>query len=139
MDWWITSQWEEFPTHRKYSGIHLGDGSAYDAHKYRALRNGSRLKEVTCVRYADDFKLFAKSYKQAKKLFYAVTNWLKHRLGLEISPEKSKIVNLKETYSESLGLRIKAVNHGSAKKPKLVVESHIMEKSLGKAQRPCSC
>lgn len=132
MDWWIASQWEEFPTHRKYSKIYLGNGSAYDASKYAALRNGSRLKEVTCVRYADDFKLFAKSYKQAKRLFYAVTGWLKHRLGLEISPEKSKIVNLKETYSEFLGLRIKAANHGSAKKPKFVVESHIKEKSLEK-------
>ena len=132
LDCWIASQWEKFPTHRKYAKIHLDDGNAYDAQKYAALRNSSRLKEVTCVRYADDFKLFAKSYKQAKKLFYAVTDWLKHRLGLEISPEKSKIVNLKETYSEFLGLRIKAVNHGSAKKPKFVVESHISEKSLGK-------
>ncbi len=132
LDWWIASQWEEFPTHKKYSEIFLGNGNAYDAHKYRALRNGSRLKEVTCVRYADDFKLFAKSYRQARKLFYAVTDWLKHRLGLEISPEKSKIVNLKETYSEFLGLRIKAVNHGNAKKPKFVVESHIRKKSLGK-------
>ena len=132
LDWWIASQWEKFPTRRKYSEIRLGNGSTYDAHKYAALRNGSRLKEVTCVRYADDFKLFAKSYKQAKKLFYAVTDWLKHRLGLEISPEKSKIVNLKERYSEFLGLRIKAVNHSSAKKPKFVVESHINEKSLGK-------
>ena len=87
---------------------------------------------MTCVRYADDFKLFSKSYKQAKRLFYAVIDWLKHRLDLEISPEKSKIVNLKETYSEFLGLRIKAVNHGSAKKPKFVVESHIKEKSLEK-------
>ena len=132
LDWWIASQWEKFPTRRKYSEIRLGNGSTYDAHKYAAFRNGSRLKEVTCVRYADDFKLFAKSYKQAKKLFYAVTDWLKHRLGLEISPEKSKIVNLKERYSEFLGLRIKAVNHSSAKKPKFVVESHINEKSLGK-------
>ena len=132
LDWWIASQWEKFPTHRKYSQIRLGNGNSYDASKYGALRNGSRLKEVTCVRYADDFKLFAKSYKQAKKLFYAVTDWLKHRLGLEISPEKSKIVNLKERYSEFLGLRIKAVNHGSEKKPKFVVESHINEKSLRK-------
>lgn len=51
---------------------------------------------------------------------------------MEISPEKSKIVNLKERYSEFLGLRIKAANHGSAKKPKFVVESHIKEKSLEK-------
>ena len=132
LDWWIASQWEEFPTRKKYSLSMHSNGSENKAPKYDALRNRSQLKEVTCVRYADDFKLFTKSYKQAKKLFYAVTDWLKHRLGLEISPEKSKIVDLKKTYSEFLGLKIKAVNHGSAKKPKFVVESHIKEKSLEK-------
>ena len=54
-----------------------------------------------------------KNYQQAKKLFYAVQDWLKGRLGLDISPEKSKIVNLRKQYSEFLGLRIKAANHGS--------------------------
>ena len=132
LDWWVASQWENLPTRKRYAASIRSNGSENTAHKYSNLRRSTKLKEVTCVRYADDFKLFAKSYKQAKKLFYAVTDWLKHRLGLEISPEKSKIVNLKETYSEFLGLRIKAANHGSAKKPKFVVESHIKEKSLEK-------
>jgi len=99
--------------------------------KYKLLRY-TRLKEVTCVRYADDFKLFAKSYAHACKMFYAVKGWLKGRLGLNVSPEKSKIVNLKKKYSEFLGLRIKAANHGSPQKPKFVVESHIKDKSLDK-------
>lgn len=132
LDWWVASQWENLPTRKRYAASIRSNGSENTAHKYSNLRRSTKLKEVTCVRYADDFKLFAKSYKQAKKLFYAVTDWLKHRLGLEISPEKSKIVNLKETYSEFLGLRIKAANHGSTKKPKFVVESHIKEKSLEK-------
>ena len=96
------------------------------------LRDYSKLKEVTCVRYADDFKLFTKNYQQAKKLFYAVRDWLKGRLGLDISPEKSKIVNLRKQYSEFLGLRIKAANHGSKRKPNYVVESHLKEKSVEK-------
>ena len=132
LDWWIASQWEEIPTRKQYAASIRSDGSVNTANRYSILRKSTRLKEVTCVRYADDFKLFTKSYSQAKKLFYAVTDWLKHRLGLEISPEKSKIVNLKETYSEFLGLKIKAANHGSTKKPKFVVESHIKEKSLEK-------
>ena len=132
LDWWIASQWEEFPTRKKYAtGINY-NGTENKGNKYKMLRDYTRLKEVTCVRYADDFKLFAKSYRQAKKLFYAVEGWLKGRLGLSISPEKSKIVNLKETYSEFLGLRIKAANHGSEQKPKYVVESHIRKKSLDK-------
>jgi len=132
LDWWIASQWEEIPTRREYARCVNCNGSENKSNKYHSLRNCTRLKEVTCVRYADDFKLFAKSFKQAKRLFYAVTDWLKCRLGLEISPEKSKIVNLKENYSEFLGLRIKAVNHGNEHRPKFVVESHIKDKSLDK-------
>lgn len=132
LDWWIASQWENFPTRKKYAtGINC-NGTENKGNKYKMLRDYTKLKEVTCVRYADDFKLFAKSYRQAEKLFYAVEGWLKGRLGLAISPEKSKIVNLKETYSEFLGLRIKATNHGGSNSPKYVVESHIREKSLDK-------
>lgn len=132
LDWWIASQWENFPTRKKYATGTNYNGTENKGNKYKMLRDYTKLKEVTCVRYADDFKLFAKSYRQAEKLFYAVEGWLKGRLGLAISPEKSKIVNLKETYSEFLGLRIKATNHGGSNSPKYVVESHIREKSLDK-------
>lgn len=132
LDWWIASQWEEFPTRKKYATGTNPNGSENKGNKYKMLRDYSALKEVTCVRYADDFKLFTKNYQQAKKLFYAVQGWLKSRLGLDISPEKSKIVNLRKQYSEFLGLRIKAANHGSEQKPKYVVESHIKDKSLEK-------
>ena len=94
LDWWIASQWEEVPTRKDYFVRINVNGSEDKRVKYRALRDSTQLKEVTCVRYADDFKLFAKSYKQAKKLFYAVEDWLKSRLGLDISQEKSQIVNL---------------------------------------------
>ena len=57
LDWWVASQWEEFPTRRKYSVNYHSNGSANYGHKYEALRNGTRLKEVTCVRYADEFKV----------------------------------------------------------------------------------
>lgn len=132
LDWWIASQWENFPTRKKYATGTNYNGTENKGNKYKMLRDYTKLKEVTCVRYADDFKLFAKSYRQAEKLFYAVEGWLKGRLGLTISPEKSKIVNLRETYSEFLGLRIKATNHGGSNSPKYVVESHIREKSLDK-------
>ena len=132
LDWWIASQWENFPTRKKYATGTNYNGTENKGNKYKMLRDYTKLKEVTCVRYADDFKLFAKSYRQAEKLFYAVEGWLKGRLGLAISPKKSKIVNLRETYSEFLGLRIKATNHGGSNSPKYVVESHIREKSLDK-------
>jgi group II intron reverse transcriptase/maturase len=132
LDWWIASQWEEFPTRRKYKEDKSDNGGARHGNKMKQLRDNSRLKEVACVRYADDFKLFTKSRKHAVKLFYAAKDWLKSRLGLDISPEKSKIVNLRESYSEFLGIRVKATNHGSKSNPKFVVESHIKAKSLDK-------
>lgn len=132
LDWWIASQWEEFPMRKNYATNMNSNGSENKGNKYKMQRDYTRLKEVTGVRYADDFKLFTRSYESAKRLFYAVTGWLKGRLGLEISPDKSKIVDLKRSYSEFLGLRIKAVNHGTKEKPRYVVESHIREKSLDK-------
>lgn len=50
------------------------------------------------VRYADDFKIFCRNYKDAQKAFEATKKWLKERLKLDISPEKSKIVNLKDVH-----------------------------------------
>lgn len=132
LDWWIASQWEEFPMRKNYATNTNPNGSENKGNKYKMQRDYTRLKEVTGVRYADDFKLFTRSYESAKRLFYAVTGWLKGRLGLDISPDKSKIVNLKRSYSEFLGLRIKAANHGTKEKPRYVVESHIREKSLDK-------
>jgi group II intron reverse transcriptase/maturase len=129
LDWWIASQWEEFPTRKKYKEWNRTDGGVARGNKMKMLRTTSRLKEVTSVRYADDFKLFTKSYQDAVKLYHAVKDWLQHRLGLEISPEKSKIVNLKESYSDFLGFRVKANNRGGTMK-EYVVESHIGEKAL---------
>ena len=132
LDWWIASQWEDFPTRKKYATNMHANGSENKGNKYKMQRDYTRLKEVTGVRYADDFKLFTRSYESAKRLFYAVTGWLKGRLGLDISPDKSKIVNLKRSYSEFLGLRVKAANHGTEEKPRYVVESHVRKKSLDK-------
>ena len=104
---------------------------------FASLRR-SGLKEITCVRYADDFKIFTSNYQNAVKLFHATKGWLKDRLGLDISPEKSKIVNLKEKYSEFLGFKMKVIPRGKRKnkanrgEPRYVVQSHVREKSIEK-------
>lgn len=77
------------------------------------------------VRYADDFKIFCKDYITAKKIFIATTNWLKERLGLDISLEKSKITNLRKNKSEFLGIAL----YVKPSKNKLVCHSNISEKS----------
>lgn len=133
LDWWLASQWEEIPTEFPYKETVNQNGSVSKSHKFSALRR-TKLKEVTCVRYADDFKIFTNSYQNAVKLFHATKSWLHERLSLEISPEKSKVINLKEQYSEFLGFKLKVIPRGKRSNghTKYVVESHIREKSIAK-------
>ena len=58
---------------------------------------------ISFVRYADDFKIFCPTHAEAVKVYKATEMWLKDRLGLDISPDKSKVVNLKRQYSDFLG------------------------------------
>lgn len=51
--------------------------------------------------------------------------WLQERLKLEISEEKSKIVNLKKGYSEFLGFKLTLMKKGAS----YVVKSHICDKA----------
>ena len=125
LDWWITSQWEEMPTKYQYKCEIRPNGTKNKSPIYGALRNTSKLKEVYIIRYADDFKLFCRKKSDAEKVFIAVKHWLKERLKLEISEEKSKVVNLKRHYSEFLGFELKAVK----KRKKYVVCSHMTKKA----------
>lgn len=115
LDWWISNQWETFKSNFPYKK---------SIFKFQALKR-SKLKEIFIVRYADDFKIFCRNYNSAKRIFQAVTLWLKERLDLEISQEKSTIVNLKKNYSEFLGFKLKV----KMKRKKYVITSQISEKS----------
>lgn len=134
LDWWIVSQWEEFPTRFPYS-LTGKDGVTRRGAKYSLLRK-SALKEVYIVRYADDFKLFCRNRQDAERIFYATKEWLKERLNLDISKEKSKVVNLKKKYSDFLGFQLKVERKGVKKnnEPKYVVKSHISPKAITKIQ-----
>ena len=70
LDWWVTSQWEEMPTHYEYKTRQNARGTDIKSHTYRALRR-SNLKEMYIVRYADDFKIFCRSRQDAEKVFEA--------------------------------------------------------------------
>ncbi|ETJ99341.1 group II intron reverse transcriptase/maturase [Eubacterium nodatum ATCC 33099] len=118
LDWWIAEQWECIPTKHSY-----GSGN----HKYRALRN-TALKEMYIVRYADDFKIVCSNPKTAEKVLTATKMWLKERLGLEVSEEKTKITYLKKNSSEFLGIKFKAVKKGN----KFVARSHMTDKNVKK-------
>ena len=106
LDWWIVSQWEEMPTQRNYVHRIYANGTPDKSNTFTSLRNYTKLKECYLVRYADDFKIFCKKRSDAIKLFEATKTWLHDRLGLEISPEKSKIVILKRHRSDFLGFQL---------------------------------
>lgn len=120
LDWWISNQWETFETKHQYS--HLN--------KYRAIRK-SKLKEIFLVRYADDFKILCKDYKTAQKIYNATRLWLKERLYLDISPEKSKVTNLRRNYTEFLGFKLMV----KPKKNKYVCQSHMSNKAIAKVTK----
>lgn len=127
LDWWISSQWENMPTNKEYKCGMSRNGTIVKSHIYQALRK-TNLKEMYIVRYADDFKIFCRKRSDANKVFIAVKLWLQDRLKLQISEEKSKVVNLKRHYSEFLGFKLKAVKKGN----KYVVRSHMRDKAINK-------
>lgn len=130
LDWWVASQWENIPTRYPYKCRVLKNGTLDKSNVLAELRK-TNLKECYIVRYADDFKIFCRKRSDAEKIFTATKTWLKDRLGLDISPEKSKIVNLKRQYSEFLGFKMKVVPKGkkSNGQRKYAVKSHISDKS----------
>ena len=71
------------------------------------------LKEMYIVRYADDFRIFCRNKEDAMRTKEAVTAWITERLRLEVSPEKTRIVNVRnaiQSFSDSrYGLDQKAV------------------------------
>ena len=127
LDWWISSQWESMPTKYKYKCDIKKNGTECKSTIFKSLRR-TKLKEIWIVRYADDFKIFCRTRSDADKTFIAVKQWLKERLKLQISEEKSKVINLKKHYSEYLGFKLKAVKKGR----KYVVRSHMKDKAQQK-------
>ena len=131
-DWWISEQWETF--NAKNVKPYLKKDILCYGNVARSLRNSSKLKPMYIVRYADDFKIFTNTRSNAEKIFNACQMWLKERLRLPISEEKSKITNLKKHKSEFLGFTLKAVKKGKDKKGQTqrVAETHIAPKALKK-------
>lgn len=125
LDHWVESQWQANPVTRNYYIGYAKNGSENLGHGYRAMR-GTRLKEMYIVRYADDFRIFCRNKSDAEKTKIAVTQWLSERLKLEVSQEKTRIINIRHGYSDFLGIKIRVREKGQ----KYVVQSHISDKSL---------
>jgi group II intron reverse transcriptase/maturase len=118
LDQWVADQWEFFPLSKNFKS-RVGETLA---------KKRTNLKEGYLVRYADDFKILCRDGKIAQKWYHAVRRYLKERLRLDISPEKSQIVNLRKRESEFLGFTIKA----NAKRNKRVAHTGIKKKKQEK-------
>ena len=127
LDWWIDSQWLDNPLVKnkgKYRVI--GSKMTFDrSHGFEEARK-TELKEMYIVRYADDFRIFCRNKEDAIKTKEAVTAWIEERLKLDVSPEKTRIVNVRKRYSEFLGFKIRV----RPKSHKYAVQSKICDKKM---------
>lgn len=127
LDKWIESQWQTHPVTKHYKQRVLKNGTT-TSHAYRGMQETTNLKEMWIVRYADDFRIFCRKHEDAEKVLIATTKWLQERLRLEVSAEKTRVVDVRKQYMEFLGFKIKVV--WKHQKSKFTVVSHISDKAL---------
>ncbi|MCK8828581.1 group II intron reverse transcriptase/maturase [Natroniella acetigena] len=125
LDWWVSNQWETFKTSHQYS----------NQNNRITAQKRTNLKEVYIVRYADDFKLMCRDYETASKIKIATIKWLKERLDLDVSKKKTKITNLKRTYTEFLGIKLKVVKKGGKYVTRSRIANGVKKKLTDKLKR----
>lgn len=134
LDWWLDSQWRNFPYKRHYNKQYNKAGKEVKTNIYASLRTQSNLKEIQFVRYADDFKIICRTREDAENIYIATREWLKDRLTLEVNEYKSNVIDIREKSIEFLGFEFKAYKKGKNSKgePKYVIQSSMTEKAKQK-------
>lgn len=87
------------------------------------------------VRYADDFVVLCRTQSQAQEALALIRPLLSERLGLELSPEKTKVTQFRKGFaflgfditSWSVRMRVKAVENFKTKIRKLTLRSHNLD------------
>jgi RNA-directed DNA polymerase len=125
LDQWVANQWELFPLHKTFK---TREGELL-------AKKRTHLKEGYLVRYADDFKILCRDWKTAEKWYHAVKLFLKERLKLDISPEKSKIINLRKHESAFLGFTIRANRKGKKRVAHTFVRAEKIQKIKAEAKK----
>jgi RNA-directed DNA polymerase len=125
LDQWVANQWELFPLHKSFK---TREGELL-------AKKRTHLKEGYLVRYADDFKILCRDWKTAEKWYHAVKLFLKERLKLDISPEKSKIINLRKHESTFLGFTIRANRKGKKRVAHTFVRNEKIQKIKAEARK----
>lgn len=128
-DWHMESQWSENPLVYKWKGGHAPNGTLSKGSAFREMRK-TNLKELHTIRYADDIRILCSNKLDAEKVKDHAIKWLGQRLKLEISKEKTRVVNLNKQYGEILGIKIRTKRKGN----KRVVVSHMCDKAIRKVK-----
>lgn len=128
-DWHMESQWSENPLVYKWKGGHAPNGTLSKGSAFREMRK-TNLKEMHTIRYADDIRILCSNKLDAEKVKDHAIKWLGQRLKLEISKEKTRVVNLNKQYGEFLGIKIRTKRKGN----KRVVVSHMCDKAIRKVK-----
>lgn len=128
-DWHMESQWSENPLVYKWKGGHAPNGTLSKGSAFREMRK-TNLKEMRTIRYADDIRILCSNKLDAEKVKDHAIKWLGQRLKLEISKEKTRVVNLNKQYGEFLGIKIRTKRKGN----KRVVVSHMCDKAIRKVK-----
>jgi group II intron reverse transcriptase/maturase len=90
------------------------------------------------VRYADDFVVLCESESQAKEALGLVERWLSDRLGLTLSPEKTKVTRFHEGFcflgfdikSRFVRMRAKSVENFKTKVREMTRRSHNLDAAM---------
>jgi len=125
LDHWVAGQWEFFPLTQPFKS-RTGE---------RAAKIRTSLKEGYLVRYADDFKIICRDWKSAQRWYHAVVLYLKDRLKLDVSPEKSQIINLRKRESEFLGFTIRANKKGQKRVAHTGIKANKRQKIKSEAKK----
>ena len=113
-DWHMESQWGEFPLVHRLKGGVAKNGTPSKGSAFREMRK-KNLKELHVIRYADDIRILCSNMEDATKVMYGAKKWLNERLKLEVSDEKTRVVNLKKKYGEFLGIKIRTKKQRQSK------------------------
>ena len=100
LDQWIVREWEEKETKRTY---------AFKSSKFSALKKSGGLKPAYLIRYADDWVLITSSKSNAEKWKRRIAKYLKCRLKLTLSEEKTCITDIHKEPIHFLGFTYKEV------------------------------
>lgn len=129
-DWHMESQWGEFPlVHRLKGGI-AKNGTPSKGSAFREMRK-TDLKELHVVRYADDIRIMCSNKTDAMKVMQGAKKWLKSRLNLDVSDEKTRVIDLTKGYGEFLGIKIRTKSKGDKK----VIVSHMCDKAVERTKK----